>query len=82
MKFTFDYEETLQRRVVVNADNLGEAIVEMHRKIDEEEIVLCAEDFAGGKISMPMEENFLPQIERYGETMNDKDGLDLVIDYW
>lgn len=82
MKFTFDYEETLTRRVVIDADDLADALQEMHRRIDEEEIVLCAEDFAGGTIKMPLEENHLPQLQHYGESMENKQGLDIVIDYW
>lgn len=82
MKYVFDYEETLCRRVTVHANDLGEAIAVIQKRIEDEKIVLGAEDFAGGKISMPMDENFLPQIERYGEEMTDKEGLDLVIDYW
>ena len=82
MKFIFDYEEVLQRRVVIEADRLSDAIKEVERKIEDEEIVLDAEDFAGGKISMPLEENTLPHLESYGEDMKNKNGLDLVIDYW
>ena len=82
MKFTFDYEETLVRRVVIDADNLADAMQEMHRRIDEEEIVLGAEDFAGGTIKMPLEENYLPQLQHFGESVENKDGLDIVIDYW
>ena len=82
MRFTFDYEETLTRRVVIDADDLADALQEMYRRIDEEEIVLCAEDFAGGTIKMPLEENHLPQLQHYGENMENKQGLDIVIDYW
>lgn len=82
MKFTFDYEEILRRRVVIEADYLSDAIKEVERRIEDEEIVLCAEDFAGGKISMPFTENTLPSLELYGETVKNKDDLDLVIDYW
>ena len=82
MKFTFDYEETLTRRVVIEAGRLSEAIDEIERRINDEEIVLCAEDFAGGTIKMPLEENHLPRLEFFGESMENKDGLDIVIDYW
>lgn len=82
MKYVFDYEETLVRRIEIHADNLGEAIMEMHRRINDEEVVLCAEDFAGAKLSMPVAENTVPHLERYGEDVKDKEGLDLVIDYW
>ena len=82
MKFTFDYEETLTRRVVIDAENLAEAITEIERRIDDEEIVLGAEDFVGGEIRMPLNENFLPQLQHYGESVKDIQGLDIVIDYW
>ena len=82
MKFTFDYEEILQRRVVIEADCLSDAIKEIESRIENEQIVLCAEDFAGGKISMPLAENTLPNLELYGETVKNKNDLDLVIDYW
>lgn len=82
MKYTFEYEETLQRRIVIEADGLNNAIKEINRRIEDEEIVLCAEDFAGGKISMPLAENTFPRLERYGEDVKDKENLDLVIDCW
>ena len=82
MKFTFEYEETLQRRVVIEENTLAAAIMEIERRIEDEEIVLGAEDFAGGKISMPLTENTLPHLELYGEDVKGKEGLDLVIDYW
>ena len=82
MKFTFDYEEVLQRRVVIEAKCLSDAIKEVERRIEDEEIVLDAEDFAGGKISIPLTENTLPNLELYGESVENKNGLDLVIDYW
>jgi hypothetical protein len=82
MKFTFDYEETLSRRIRIEADTLAEAIKEVESRIEKEQIVLCAEDFAMGKITMPLEENFLPQLEKYGDLVENKEGLDIVIDYW
>ena len=82
MKFTFDYEETLTRRVVIEAGCLNEAIAELQRRINDEEIVLGAEDFAGGTIKMPLECNHLPRVELFGEPVENKDGLDIVIDYW
>lgn len=82
MKFTFDYEEILQRRVVIDANSLSDAIKEIERRIEDEEIVLDSQDFAGGKISMPLEDNFFPSLESYGDSVKDKKGLDIVIDYW
>ena len=82
MKFTFDYKETLERRVTIKADSLAEAILEVVRRIEQEEIVLSAEDFAGGEITMPLEANPFPRLEFYGEVEKDPEGLDLVIDCW
>lgn len=82
MKFTFDYKETLERRVTIEADNLAEAILEVERRIDDEEIVLSAEDFAGGQLSMPLETTCFPRLECYGEVVKGREGLDLVIDFW
>lgn len=82
MKFVFDYEEILSRRITIDADNLSEAIKEIENRIDTEEIVLCSEDFVGGKITMPLEENFLPHLEHYGESMEPQQGVNVVIDFW
>ena len=82
MKFTFDYKETLERRVVIEADTMADAIQEMERRIDAEEIVLDSGDFVGGEIAMPLDENFLPQLRDCGENVEDKDDLDIVVDYW
>jgi len=82
MKFTFDYEETLLRRVVIDAETMADAIQEIERRIDAEEIVLGAEDFAGGELRMPLEENFLPQLRDCGDLVKNKNDLDLVVDFW
>jgi hypothetical protein len=82
MKFVFDYEETLTRRVVIDADCLSDALHEIERRIEDEEIVLGAEDFAGGEIRMPLEENFLPQLRLCGEDVKNKNDMDIVVDFW
>lgn len=84
MKYTFDYEETLARRVEIYADNLGEAILEMHRKLKDEEIVLNSEDFIGAKISMPVEYNPMIKVCDEGEAMNEEatSCMDIEIDWW
>jgi hypothetical protein len=84
MKFTFDYEETLVRRVNVDADNLGDAIAAIRKMIDDETIVLDAEDFCGGKISLPLDENspYYVRVEKCGETVEDVSDLDIVIEEW
>lgn len=82
MKFVFDYEETLTRRIVIDADCLSAALHEIERRIEDEEIILGAEDFAGGEIRMPLEENFLPQLQLCGESVDSTQNLDLVVDFW
>lgn len=82
MKFTFDYKETLERRIVIEADTMADAIQEIERRIDAEEIVLDSEDFVGGEISMPLDENFFPQLRNCGENVEDKNDLDIVVDIW
>ena len=82
MKFIFDYEETLARRVIIEADTMADAIQEIERRIDAEEIVLDSEDFVGGEITMPLNENFLPQLRDCGEDVENKDDLDIVVDCW
>lgn len=82
MKFTFDYEETLTRRIVIEADCLSDALHEIERRIEDEEIVLSAEDFAGGQISMPMVENYLPQLRNCGEDVKNVEDLDILVDFW
>lgn len=84
MRYVFDYEETLVRRVEIYADDLGKAINEMHRRINEEEIVLNSEDFAGGKLSMPVAENYMINVTDEGERMSDEavSCMDIEIDWW
>lgn len=82
MKFVFDYEETLTRRVVIDADCLSDALHEIERRIEEEEIVLNAEDFAGGQISMPMKENYLPQLRNCGDDVKNSEDFDIIVDFW
>ena len=82
MKFTLDYEEVLQRRIVVEAECLSDAIKEVERRIEDEEIVLCAEDFASGQVSIPLAENTLPKLLDCGESVKNKDDLDIVVDFW
>ena len=82
VKFYFDYEETLCRRIEISADSLVDAIKKLEDEIDNENIVLDSSDFVGGEIRMPVEENFLPQVQCYGESVENVKGLDIVIDLW
>lgn len=82
MKFVFDYKETLEKRVTIEAENLGDAIAAMNHRIETEQIVLGADDFAGAELRMPLSENYLPRLQEYGENVKDKDALDILIDFW
>ena len=82
MQFVFDYEETLIRRIIIDADCLSNAIKEVERRIEDEEIILTSEDFASGQISMPLEENYFPQLRHCGNDVEDKNDLDIVVDFW
>ena len=82
MKFTFDYQEILMRRVIIEADTMANAIQEIERRIETEEIVLNSEDFVGGEITMPLYENFLPQLRNCGENVKNVEKLDILVDSW
>lgn len=85
MKFTFDYEETLVRRVVIDGRNVAEALAKLHQMIDDAVLVLNADDFMEGKISMPLNkhDNFMLRLEHEGQEINnDSDDYDLVVDWW
>ena len=82
MKFVFDYEETLTRRVTIDADCLSDALHEIERRIEEEEIVLNSEDFVGGQISMPIKENYLPQLRNCGDDVENSEDFDIIVDFW
>ena len=62
MEFKFDYKETRIRRIAIEADSLLKAIQKIENQINNEEITLNSSDFSGGEISMPLEDNFLPQL--------------------
>ena len=81
MKFTFDYKETLERRISIDADNLEEAITELKRRVNDEEIILGSEDFAGGQISIPLGDNWF-ELDKDGAPIKDLYYYDLIIDYW
>lgn len=82
MKFVFDYTETLCRRIAIDADSLADAIKEIENRIDEKEIELETDDFLTGKLSMPLDENFYPQVCFYGEPMKLTEDMDIIIEEW
>ena len=82
MRFVFDYEETLVRRISIEASHFSDAIKEIERRIDAEEIILGAEDFAGAELRMPLGENFLPRLQKSGECVETGDDVDILVDFW
>ena len=81
MKYTFEIEETLMRRVTIEGDTLDEALREFYAKFEAQEIVLDADDFAGAELSLIPEKSSLCDVKKWDEPM-DKDGIAIVIDRW
>ena len=81
MKYTFEIEETLTRRVAIEGDTLDEALREFYTQFENQEIVLTADDFAGAQLSLIPEKSWVCDVERDGEPI-DKEGIAIVIDYW
>lgn len=82
MKYTFDYEETLMRRVEVYADNLGDAIVKIHQQIDNQKLVLGGDDWVGSKLSIPVEVNPMVRVTDEGKEVEDVSCMDIEVDWW
>lgn len=84
MIYTFDYEETLSRRIKIEAKDLSTALTELVRRIDTQEIVLNADDFLTGQISAPLYENkYTLGIENCGDPIDsDKGDWSVVLETW
>lgn len=83
MNYVFDYEETLSRRVTIHADNLADALQQLHKAIDDCTLVLAADDFAYATVKMPLSYNpYTVRLEKCGENVEDTEDLDIVIDEW
>lgn len=82
MEFVFDYEETLARRVTIEAHSFMDAIDILKNQIDNQELVLDSSDFISAEIKMPLEENYLPQVQIYGEKLKDERGFEIMVDFW
>ena len=83
MKYVFDYEEILSRRITIDARDLADALQQLYKAIEDCTIVLNADDFACATVKMPL--NYNPhtvRLEKYGETVKDAEDLDIVIDEW
>lgn len=52
MEFTVCYKEVLSRTVIIKADTAQDAVEKMRQHVIQEDIVLGAEDFAGGTIEL------------------------------
>ena len=57
MKFKVHIEETLSKDVIVDAETRQDARAMIEEKIENEEIVLSADDFTGCRIIEVMNEN-------------------------
>lgn len=83
MNYVFDYEETLSRRVTVHADNLADALQQLHKAIDDCTLILTADDFMSATVKMPLDYNpYTIRLEKYGESVEGTESLDIVIDEW
>ena len=82
MKFVFDYEETLSRRITIEANSFLSAAEILREKLDNAEIVLGGDDFVGAEIRMPLNDNFLPKLQENGESVKTTDNLDILVDFW
>ena len=83
MNYVFDYEETLSRRVTIHADNLADALQQLHKAIDDCTLVLNADDFMGASVRMPLFYN--PhgiRLEKKKKSVECVEELDVVIDEW
>lgn len=81
MKYTFEIEETLMRRVTIEGDTLDEALREFYTKFEAQEIVLDANDFAGAQLSLIPEKSWVCDVKRDGEPV-EQEGLAIIIDRW
>ena len=82
MKYTFEIEETLMRRVTIEGDTLDEALREFYSKYEKDEIVLSAADFCEGKLSLIPDESSICRIEKLGKPVEQPYDYAVVIDYW
>lgn len=84
MTYTFNYEETLSRRIKIEAKDLPTALTELVRQIDAQEIVLDSSDFLTGQISAPLYENkYTLGIENCGDPIDPNKGdWDIILESW
>lgn len=84
MKYTFHYEETLSRKVEIDAKDLGSALANLYQQIDSQEIVLSGDDFLTARITAPLDENrYSLGIENCGEAIDpNKRDYEIILDAW
>ena len=83
MKYVFDYEETLSRRVTVDALDLADALQQLHKAIDDCTLVLNADDFLAAAVRMPIKDNpYIVRIENCGEVVENSKDFDIVLEEW
>lgn len=83
MKYTFTVEETLAKDVTINADNLGEAIVDFFKKYNNQEIVLAGDDFVAGELKLHFGgDNPYVSLEDCFEPVEDSGDYAIIIHQW
>lgn len=82
MKFVFDYEEARIKRFEIEADDLGAAIDAAFKSIDNGDCEYQEGDIVSGSLRMPLDQNFLPYVERFGERVGESKEYDIIIHYW
>lgn len=83
MKYVFEYEETLMRTVTIDADSLANALTRLTEKIENEDIVLSADDFFMARILMPLDLNkYNVDLEKEGQSVPNKEDYAVVLEAW
>lgn len=83
MKYVFDYEETLTRTVTIDADSLAQALTHLTEKIENEDIVLSANDFSMARILMPLSLNkYTVDLEKEYQPVPNKEDYAIVLEAW
>jgi hypothetical protein len=83
MKYVFEYEETLMRKITVDADSLTTALTRLTEMIENAEIVLSADDFLTARILMPLDLNkYNIDIEKDAQSVPNKEDYAVVLEEW
>lgn len=83
MKYVFDYEEVLSRRITIDAHTFQEAYDQLIDMIEKEEIVLDSSDFLCGKIELPLSENSSFKLkDNLTEKFIDDEDFSIELEWW